>query len=55
MTIKNIMMAKYRVKSAPKRQVESATDIKDEKKFFKVAIIVTVVLLALVYLVYSNM
>lgn len=42
-------MAKSRKKEDRKRQGRAT-----EKKFFKVAIIVTVVLLALVYLMYAN-
>jgi hypothetical protein len=42
-------MSKYRGKSTPKQQISSANDIKEERKFFKIAILVTVVLLVIIY------
>ena len=42
-------MSKYRGKSTPKQQTTSANDIKEERKFFKIAILVTVVLLVIIY------
>ncbi|MFZ1751013.1 MAG: hypothetical protein WAU01_12505 [Saprospiraceae bacterium] len=46
-------MAKYRLKSSPKKKSLSAQDARDEKKFFKVAIIVTLVVIILIYLVFN--
>ena len=46
-------MSKYRVKASPKKQALSAQDIKDEKQFLKVAVIVTLVIIFIVYLVFQ--
>jgi len=46
-------MSKYRVKSTPKQQISSAKDIKEERQFFKIAILITVVLLAIIYFVFA--
>jgi hypothetical protein len=46
-------MSKYRVKSTPKQQISSANDVKEERKFFQIAILVTVILLALIYFAFS--
>ncbi len=46
-------MSKYRVKSSPKKDTLSAQDAKEEQKFFKVAIIVTLVIIGLIYLVFN--
>ncbi|MFN8339627.1 MAG: hypothetical protein U0T36_11485 [Saprospiraceae bacterium] len=48
-------MSKYKVKHSPKRDIQNAEDIKGEKQFFKVAIIVTVIVIALIYLVFNYM
>lgn len=46
-------MSKYKVKASPKKEALSAQDIQEEKKFFKVAIIVTLVVIVLVYLAFN--
>lgn len=46
-------MSKYRGRTTPKQQVSSANDIKEERKFFKIAILVTVILLAIIYIIFS--
>ncbi len=46
-------MSKYRVKPSPKKQALSAQDIKDEKQFMKVAVIVTVVIIGIIYLIFQ--
>jgi hypothetical protein len=46
-------MSKYRVKSSPKKQSLSAQDKKDEQQFMKVAIIVTVIVIILIYLAFN--
>ncbi len=46
-------MSKYRVKPTPKKQALSVQDIKDEKKFMKVAIIVTIAVIGIIYLVFT--
>lgn len=43
-------MSKYRVKPAPKKEVRTKQDVKDEKQFLKVAIIITVVAIIVIYL-----
>jgi hypothetical protein len=48
-------MSKYKLKASPKKEVLSAQDAKDEKNFFKVAIIVTIVVIGLVYLLFNYM
>jgi hypothetical protein len=52
-------MSKLRSKPVAKASTSnykpSAEDVKEEKKFFKVAIIVTVVLIALIFLLFSYM
>lgn len=48
-----IVMSKYKVKASPKKEVLSAQDAKDEKQFFRVAIIVTIVVIALIYAFYN--
>lgn len=44
-------MSKYRVKPSPKKEAFSAQDVKDEKQFMKVAIIVTIAAIVIIYLV----
>ncbi|MBK8626552.1 MAG: hypothetical protein IPN86_24045 [Saprospiraceae bacterium] len=46
-------MSKYKVKASPRKEALSAQDIKEEKKFFKVAIIVTLVVIGLIYLFFK--
>jgi hypothetical protein len=46
-------MSKYRIKSTPKKQALSAQDVKDEKQFMKVAILVTVIAVVLIYLIFN--
>ena len=50
-------MAKFRtkLKKSTKSDKLTSQDLQEEKGFFKVAIIVTLVLLILVYLVYSGL
>jgi RsiW-degrading membrane proteinase PrsW (M82 family) len=47
-------MSKLRARTTPKRDKLTAEDLKQERKFFKIAIIVTIVLIVLIYLIYSN-
>ena len=42
-----------KVRHTPKHDVQSAQDVKEEKKFFKVAIIVTLVFIVLIYLIFN--
>jgi len=44
-------MSKYKLKRSPKRENMSAEDKAQEKKFFQIAIIVTIVVILLIYLV----
>jgi hypothetical protein len=46
-------MSKYKIKASPKKEALSAQDIQEEKKFFKVAIIVTLIVIGLVYLFFN--
>jgi hypothetical protein len=46
-------MSKYKVKASPKKEILSSQDAKDEKQFFKVAIIVTIVIIVLIYAFYN--
>lgn len=46
-------MSKYRVKASPKKEALSAKDIQEEKKFFRVAVLVTLIVIALVYLFFN--
>lgn len=46
-------MSKYKVKTTPKKQALSAQDVKDEKQFMKVAIIVTVTAVVIIYLIFN--
>lgn len=50
-----IIMSKYKVKHSPKRDIQSAEEVKEEKQFFKVAIIVTIIIIALIYVVFNYM
>lgn len=47
-------MSKYRVRTSPKKEKLTAEDLKQERKFFKIAILVTVILIILIYIIYSN-
>ncbi|MBK9257374.1 MAG: hypothetical protein IPM42_18035 [Saprospiraceae bacterium] len=47
-------MAKLKVKRSVRRENMTAEDLKQEKKFFKIAILVTIVLIVLIYLIYNN-
>ncbi len=44
-------MSKYRVKGSPRKEKLSAQDAAEEKQFFKWAIIVTIIIIAVIYLV----
>ena len=46
-------MSKYKIKASPKKESLTAQDIKEEKKFFQVAIIVTLVVIGLIYLFFN--
>jgi len=49
-------MAKYKNRPSQGKKVDiSKEDIKDEKQFFKVAIIITLVILVVIYLIYQGM
>ncbi|MCB0660704.1 MAG: hypothetical protein KDC04_07200 [Saprospiraceae bacterium] len=48
-------MSKYRVKNPYKRAGETAQDKADEKKFYRVAIITTLVIILLIYLIFKYM
>jgi hypothetical protein len=48
-------MSKYKIKASPKKESLTAQDIKEEKKFFQVAIIVTLVVIGLIYLFFNYM
>ena len=48
-------MSKYKIKASPKKESLTAQDIKEEKKFFQVAIIVTLVVIELIYLFFNYM
>ena len=47
-------MSKFRARTTPKKDKLTAEDLQQERKFFKIAILVTVVLIILIYLIYSN-
>lgn len=42
-------MSKYKVKASPKRDKLTAQDAVEEKQFFKWAIIVTIIVIAIIY------
>jgi|JI7StandDraft_1071085.scaffolds.fasta_scaffold12209_1 RsiW-degrading membrane proteinase PrsW (M82 family) len=46
-------MSKYKVKASPKKDVLSSQDAKEEKQFFRIAIIVTIVVIVLIYAFYN--
>jgi len=46
-------MSKYRVKASPKKNTITAQDVKEERKFFKVAIVVTILVILSIYLVFN--
>ncbi|MEZ4910396.1 MAG: hypothetical protein R2774_06010 [Saprospiraceae bacterium] len=48
-------MSKYKVRSTPKADKLTAEDKAQEQKFIKVAIIVTLVVILLIYLVFQYM
>ncbi len=45
-------MSKYKVKPSPKKEKLTVQDQKEEKQFFKVAIVVTLIAILLVWLVF---
>jgi len=48
-------MSKYKVKPSPKKEQLTVQDKKDEKQFFKVALVVTLIAILLVWLVFRNL
>jgi hypothetical protein len=44
-------MSKYKAKLSPKREKLTAQDAADEKQFFKWAIIITIAIIALIYII----
>jgi len=48
-------MSKYRSKQSKRKDSLSAQEIKEEKKFFQIAIIVTVIIILIIWLVFKYM
>jgi len=46
-------MSKYRVKATPKKNTITAQDVKEERKFFKIAIVVTLAVILFIYLIFN--
>ncbi len=46
-------MSKYKIKPTPKKEILSSQDAKDEKQFFKVAIVVTLVVIIVIYFIFN--